>query len=228
MTGDYEFDPAERAAKVAAMVDRVADAVSDPRVLEAMRVIPRDAFVPPQMRRYAFEDAALGIGEDQTISQPLIVGVMTEALRLQGHEHVLEVGTGSGYQAAILARLAGDVVSVEIIDTLRERARATLEALGIENVRVLAASAVVGAPEEGPYDAILVTAAAPAVPDPLVDQLRVGGRLVIPVGSESEQDLLLLSRTAEGVRRTSLGGVRFVPLRGPSGFAGSPGVSWFE
>ncbi len=201
------------------MIRTVARVVRDERVIEAMRAVPRDEFVPPRVRRYAFEDHALPIGEGQTISQPLIVGMMTEAAHLDGHEHVLEVGTGSGYQAAILARLARDVVTVEIVAALREQAARSLDRLAVRNVTVLAAGPVLGAPEQAPFDAILVTAVAPSIPDVLVAQLRVGGRLVIPVGRHADdQELLVVTRTAEGFATGSLGGVRFVPLRGAGGF----------
>lgn len=209
-----------RRAAAEDMLKTVARAVRDPRVLEAMRCVPREEFVPPELRRFAFEDVALAIGEDQSISQPLIVGVMTEALALDGNEHVLEVGTGSGYQAAILARLARDVVTVELLDSLRETAEARLRRFGVTNVTMLPAGPMLGAPERAPYDAIIVTAAAPTVPDALLDQLVVGGRLVIPVGMDPDgQELWLVRRTSMGATRTSLGGVRFVPLRGPGGFA---------
>lgn len=206
------------------MLRTVARTVRDPRVLDAMRAVPRAEFVPLELRRFAYEDAALAIGEDQSISQPLIVGVMTEALALDGKEHVLEVGTGSGYQAAILARLARDVVTVELLDSLREPAEARLRRLGVTNVTTLPAGTTLGAPERAPYDAIIVTAAAPTVAEALLDQLVVGGRLVIPVGKDAEsQELWLVRRTSTGATRTSLGGVRFVPLRGPGGFAsGAP------
>jgi len=209
-------------ANLEAMLARVAEAVRDARVIEAMRAVPRAEFVPPDLRPYAYEDAALPIGYGQTISQPLMVGVMTEALRLEGHERVLEVGTGSGYQAAILARLARDVVTVEIIDALRVQAEATLRRLAITNVRVVPAVAVPGAPQYGPYDAIVVTAAAPVVPPTLLEQLAPDGRLVIPIGPEGDdQELWRLVRTEHGVTSRSLGGVRFVPLRGAGGFASS-------
>ncbi len=212
-------DDRRRGAAIEEMVRHVARVVRDQRVLDAMRVVPRDEFVPPRLRRYAFEDHALPIGEGQTISQPLIVGMMTEAARLDGHEHVLEVGTGSGYQAAILARLARDVVTVEIVATLREQAAATLGRLGVTNVTVLAAESQLGAAHLGPYDAILVTAVAPSVPESLLRQLRVGGRMVVPVGRhDDDQELLVVTKTAEGIETTSLGGVRFVPLRGAGGF----------
>ncbi len=145
---------------------------------------------------------------------------MTEALALDGDEHVLEIGTGSGYQAAILARLAGDVVTVELVDSLRETAEVRLRSLHIKNVETLPAGPVLGAPAHGPYDAIIVTAVAPTVPEALLDQLVVGGRLVIPVGmGADDQELWLLRRTITGTTRRSLGGVRFVPLRGPGGFS---------
>jgi len=212
-------DNSRRRAAVEDMVRTVARVVRDERVLDAMRAVPRDEFVPPRMRRYAFEDHALPIGEGQTISQPLIVGMMTEAARLEGDEHVLEVGTGSGYQAAVLARLARDVVSVEIVAVLREQAAQTLARLGVTNVTVLPAGAELGAPEYGPFDAILVTAVAPSIPEALVRQLRVGGRMVLPVGKRAyDQELLVATRTADGIDTTSLGGVRFVPLRGAGGF----------
>lgn len=212
-------DDQRRRAAIEEMVRHVGRFVRDERVLDAMRVVPRDEFVPPRLRRYAFEDHALPIGEGQTISQPLIVGMMTEAARLDGHEHVLEVGTGSGYQAAILARLARDVVTVEIVATLREHAAATLARLGVANVTVLPADDELGAAQHGPYDAILVTAVAPSLPGSLLAQLRVGGRMVIPVGRHADdQELLVVSKTPEGIETVSLGGVRFVPLRGAGGF----------
>ena len=203
---------------VARMIARVAEEVRDPRVLDAMREVPREQFVPEALRSLAHEDAALGIGGGQTISQPLIVGLMTEAAELKGDERVLEIGTGSGYQAAVLARLAREVVSVERIDELRERAAATLERLGVTNVRCLPAGLVLGAPAEAPFDAILVTAAAPVVPQLLVDQLVDGGRMVIPVGSRWQQDLLRVTKRGEELERRSLGGCRFVPLIGVDAF----------
>ena len=205
------------------MVAAVAEQVSDPHVLRAMREVPREAFVPAQLQRYAYEDTALAIGAGQTISQPRIVGAMTEALALRGDEHVLEVGTGSGYQAALLARLAADVVTVERVDALRLRAQATLARLGVTNVRCLPAVDVLGAPGHAPYDAIVVTAAAPGTPHALLEQLREGGRLVIPVGSRSEQELLVVTKHADGVTQRSLGPCRFVPLLGRDGFPPSGG-----
>lgn len=209
-----------RPATAEDMLKTVARAVRDQRVLEAMRAVPREEFVPFELRRLAYEDAALAIGEGQTISQPLIVGIMTEALALEGNEHILEIGTGSGYQAAILAHLAHDVVTVERLDSLRQAAERRLWSLGIENVATLPAGPALGAPEHAPYDAIIVTAVAPAIPDALLDQLVMGGRLVIPVGAGADdQELWLVQRLSSGPVRKSLGGVRFVPLRGPGGFS---------
>lgn len=204
------------------MVDTVALTVRDERVLEAMRAVPRDRFVPRRLRRLAFGDGALPIGEEQTISQPTIVGMMTEALALTGDEQVLEIGTGSGYQAAVLARLARDVVTVEVYDSLRERAAETLEALGVTNVRCLPAGPELGAPQFAPYDAIIVTAAASEVPPALLAQLRIGGRMAVPVGTRFSQELLAVTRTVDGYTQRTLGGCRFVPLAGPSGFVPPP------
>jgi protein-L-isoaspartate(D-aspartate) O-methyltransferase len=205
------------------MVARVAEEVRDPRVLAAMRTVPRHEFVPDEVRRYAYADEALPIGRGQTISQPLIVGMMTEALALDGSERVLEVGTGSGYQAAVLARLAREVVTVEVVDEMRERAAATLARLGVVNARVLAAGEEPGAPTLAPFDAILVAAAAPAVPPTLLAQLAEGGRLVLPVGERDSQELWLLTRRGGDVDRRSLGGVRFVPLVGRGGYEPTDG-----
>ncbi len=199
--------------------------VRDRRVLDAMRAVPRDEFVPPGVRRHAFDDSALPIGSGQTISQPLIVAMMSEAASLDGDERVLEIGTGSGYQAAVLARLAREVVTVERVGVLRRRARVTLGRLGIRNVRCRVAGAHLGAPDDAPFDAIMVTAAAPDVPETLFDQLADGGRLVIPVGQRTEQELLVVTRRGDRMRRRSLGGCRFVPLIGEGGFpeeGGSP------
>jgi len=200
------------------MLSRVAGEVADERVLRAMREVPREEFVPAELRRFAHHDAALAIGERQTISQPLIVGLMTEALALLGDEHVLEIGTGSGYQAAVLARLAATVVSVERIAVLHRRARDTLQRLGVTNVLCLPDGERPGAPDHAPYDAIIVTAAAPEVPEPLLGQLREGGRLVIPVGSRRQQELLAVTITAAGTEHRTLTACRFVPLLGPGGF----------
>jgi protein-L-isoaspartate(D-aspartate) O-methyltransferase len=205
------------------MVARVAEEVRDPRVLAAMRAVPRHEFVPPEMRRYAYADGALPIGRDQTISQPLIVGMMTEALALDGSERVLEVGTGSGYQAAVLARQPREVVTVEVVQELRERAATTLARLAVANVRLLAGGEQPGAPALAPFDAILVAAAAPAVPPALLAQLADGGRLILPVGAREAQDLWLLTRRGDDAVRRGLGGVRFVPLVGRGGYETAEG-----
>ena len=200
------------------MLRLVARQVRDRRVLAAMRAVPREAFVPPRLRRRAFADGALPIGWGQTISQPLIVAAAAEAAALRGGERALEVGAGSGYQAAVLARLAREVVAVERIEALRRRAAATLARLGVRNVRCLPAGPDSGAPDEAPFDAIVVSAAAPAVPPSLAAQLADGGRLVIPVGTRAEQELLVLTRRGGELRRRSLGRCRFVPLIGKDAF----------
>jgi protein-L-isoaspartate(D-aspartate) O-methyltransferase len=187
--------------------------VSDPRVLAALRKVPRHRFVPQQLRAEAYEDYPLPIGEGQTISQPYIVGLMSELLKLAGGERVLEVGTGSGYQAAILAEVAQEVYSIEIVESLARRATATLRELGSARVHVRAGDGYLGWPEAAPFDAIIVAAAPDHIPQPLVDQLRVGGRLVIPVG-ERYQELLQCEKTPQGLLRKSVIPVRFVPLTG--------------
>ncbi len=208
----------ERPEETERMVRDIGRVVRDERVLAAMRAVPRHLFVPEFARRRAYDDSALPIGSGQTISQPLIVAIMTEALMLAGDERVLEIGTGSGYQTAVLAQLAADVVSVEVVDELRERAAETLARLGVRNTRCLPAGEDLGAPAFAPYDAIIVTAAAPELPRTLIDQLGDGGRIVIPVGSRHEQELVLGRRRDGALDRQSLGGCRFVPLVGPGGF----------
>jgi protein-L-isoaspartate(D-aspartate) O-methyltransferase len=192
--------------------------IRDERVLQMMRDIPRHLFVAPRYRSMAYEDMPLPIGHEQTISQPLMVAMMTQALQLRGHERVLEIGTGSGYQAAILSRLAAVVFSIERIPTLAADARATLAALGIMNVHVLVGDGSLGLPEHGPYDAIVVAAASPKIPPPLVDHLKLGGRLVIPVGDRQEQTLVRLTATRDRPQVERLGGCRFVPLIGRQGW----------
>ncbi|MEW6033931.1 MAG: protein-L-isoaspartate(D-aspartate) O-methyltransferase [Chloroflexota bacterium] len=188
--------------------------IQDKKVIEVMSRIPRELFVPPEIIDMAYEDRPLPIGAGQTISQPYIVALMTEALQLTGSEKVLEVGTGSGYQAAILAEMAGYVVTVERLPQLAEVARRLLEKLGYKNVEVHVAEETLGWEPGAPYDAIMVTAGAPGVPDELVAQLAVQGRMVIPVGSRYDQDLLRVVKTETGVSRESLAGCRFVPLVG--------------
>jgi protein-L-isoaspartate(D-aspartate) O-methyltransferase len=189
-------------------------------VLRAMEQVPRELFVPPDSRHMAYLDIPLGIGEGQTISQPFIVALMTEALGLTGRERVLEVGTGSGYQAAILSLLVprGQVITVERMPLLAEQARNLLGRLGYDNVTVEPTGPTLGAPQRAPFDAIIVTAASPQIPGALIAQLAVGGRLVIPVGTLENQELMQALRTDEGVSVRWLGPCRFVPLIGPDAF----------
>lgn len=192
--------------------------IRDKRVLEAMEEIPRHRFIPASLESRAYEDCPLPIGDGQTISQPFIVAQMTDALGLGGSEKVLEIGTGSGYQTAILCRLSGEVVSVERLPNLLEGARRVLTELGIENVRFRVGDGTAGVPEASPFDRIIVTAASPDVPGALFDQLAEGGIMVIPVGSRWEQDLLRVRKTEGEMRKEYLGGCRFVPLIGQWGF----------
>lgn len=187
--------------------------IRDERVLQAMAEIPRHLFVPEAWRSSAYTDGPLPIGEEQTISQPYIVALMSESLQLQGAETVLEIGTGSGYQAAVLSRLAKQVYSIEIIPQLAETARARLAALGYTNVTVIVGDGNLGWPQASPYEAIMVTAAAPQVPPALLEQLADGGCLVLPVTvNEEEQHLVRLRKRGRKVSREDLGAVRFVPL----------------
>jgi len=192
--------------------------VTDPRVLAAMGKVPRHRFVPHHLGEQSYNDYPLPIGEDQTISQPYIVALMTDALELTGQEKVLELGTGSGYQAAVLAELAAQVFSIERIPSLARTAEHILAGLGYTNVTVRVSDGTMGWPEEAPFDAILVTAGSPQVPPPLVEQLAVGGRLVIPVGDKYTQTLTRVRRTPEGLKHEYLGGCRFVKLIGRHGW----------
>lgn len=187
--------------------------IHDERVLRAMAEIPRHLFVPDRWRSFAYQDGPLPIGEEQTISQPYIVALMSESLELEGTETVLEIGTGSGYQAAVLSRLAKRVYSIEIIPRLAETARARLTALGYSNVTVIVGDGNLGWPQASPYDAIMVTAAAPQIPQALLEQLADGGRMVLPVTvTGNAQELLRLRKNGKTVTRENLGAVRFVPL----------------
>jgi protein-L-isoaspartate(D-aspartate) O-methyltransferase len=185
--------------------------VREPRVLEALRTVPRHRFVPEHLWHAAYDDGPLPIGHGQTISQPYIVAVMTELLAPEPGDVVLDVGTGSGYQAAVLGRLVKQVYSIEIVPALAEEARARLAALGYANVEVITGDGWAGLPAHAPYDGILVAAAPPEVPQALLDQLAEGAKLVIPVG-ESDQDLRVYERTARGIDERTIFGVRFVPL----------------
>jgi protein-L-isoaspartate(D-aspartate) O-methyltransferase len=188
--------------------------VRDKRVLAAMARVPRERFVPPEQQAMAYDDRPLPIGLEQTISQPLIVALMTEALELAGSEKVLEVGTGSGYQAAILAELARDVVTTERLPVLAESAQKTLRSLGYNNIEVKIAEETLGWPKGAPYDAIVVTAGAPRVPSELLLQLKMDGRMVIPVGSRYLQELYKITRRKTRNVVKNLGGCRFVSLIG--------------
>ena len=188
-------------------------------MLDAIEQTRRDLFVPESLQYAAYEDDALPIGEGQTISQPYIVALMTQELRLSGEELVLEIGTGSGYQTAILARLARRVVTIERIESLADMARAVLSEVGVNNVEFVIGDGTLGKPERGPYDRVIVTASARAVPEPLYEQLKPGGRIVAPVGDESSQDLVVLEKTPAGPRLTPLCGCRFVKLIGEAGWA---------
>ena len=192
--------------------------VADERVLGAMERVPRERFVPDGERSFAYADAALPIGEGQTISQPFMVAVICEALALEGGERVLDVGTGSGYQAAVLAELAAEVHTIERVPALAERARAALDAAGYGRVQVHVGDGTLGLEEHAPFGAVAVAAAAPDVPQALYDQLEPGGRLVVPVGGRSGQELEIVTRGAAGpvVRRSVP--CRFVPLVGEGGF----------
>jgi protein-L-isoaspartate(D-aspartate) O-methyltransferase len=192
--------------------------VNDERVLSAMREIPRHLFVPEPYRSAAYQDSPLPIGQGQTISQPYIVAKMTELLAVSPEDTVLEIGTGSGYQAAILGKLAREVITLERIPEVAEMAMKNLESLGISNVRVVVTDGTEGYPEKAPYNAILVTASTPEVPRPLMDQLAEGGRLVAPVGSRDLQELVRLVRKGGDFIRESYGGVVFVPLLGKYGW----------
>ncbi len=206
----------ERTSMVRNQID--ARGVHDARVLEALRRVPRHLFVPDDLQALAYADKALAIGHGQTISQPYMVAIMTAALALTGVELVLEVGTGSGYQAAVLGELAREVVSIERRPELAGAAEERLTALGYRNVRIVVADGSAGYAPSAPYDGIVVTAGAPRVPRPLIDQLADGGRLVIPVGSAYAQDLVVVRREGERLVETMRDPCVFVPLIGEHGW----------
>jgi protein-L-isoaspartate(D-aspartate) O-methyltransferase len=208
---DAEVRRAERLRMVEVQIE--ARGIDDPAVLAAMRAVPRERFVPDSMRPYAYNDGPLRIGYDQTISQPYIVALMTALIRPTPSKRVLEIGTGSGYQAAVLAECAAQVYTIEIVPELGEQAAARLRTLGYENVHTRIGDGFDGWPEAAPFDGIVVTAAPEEVPRPLLEQLAVGGRLVIPLG-RGTQDLMLVTRTGQGYRRESITPVRFVPMTG--------------
>jgi protein-L-isoaspartate(D-aspartate) O-methyltransferase len=213
MSYDYEIERNR-------MVDEqiVYRGVKDLQVLAAMRRVPRHEFMPAALWSQAYTDHALPIGEGQTISQPYIVAFMTELLELTGRERVLEIGTGSGYQAAVLAELCEKVFTVERVKTLADKARAALDRLGYQRVAMKVFDGTYGWKDAGPFDAIIVTAAAPEVPQSLIEQLKEGGRLVVPVGERYSQVLLRIFRTPEGVRRETHIPCVFVPLIGAYGW----------
>lgn len=194
-----------------------ARGITDPRLLAAFRKIPRHLFVPSRVQAEAYADRALPIGAGQTISQPYIVALMTHSLRLQGHERVLEIGAGSGYQTAILAEMALEIFAVERLPVFLDTVRARLEALGCLNVHLTAANGSLGWPERAPFDAILVGAAAPTVPPPLLDQLAEGGRLVLPIGTAHQQQLVQIEKHSGVVTRKDVTSCLFVPLVGEYG-----------
>ena len=193
--------------------------IQDERVLEAMRKVPRHMFVDEALREQAYNDHPLPIAEKQTISQPYVVALMTESLELTGSEKVLEIGTGSGYQSAVLAELADRVFSIERYPDLAYRANSVLQKLGYKKVIIRVGDGSLGWPDDAPFDGIVVTAGTPKIPQPLIDQMAMGGRLVVPVGDRFGQDLILVRRFADGIRKTSLGGVRFVDLVGKWGWS---------
>jgi protein-L-isoaspartate(D-aspartate) O-methyltransferase len=217
--GTSEFDAARHAMLETQLRRR---GLTDAAVLSAMDQVPRHQFVPPEFRHRAYEDAPLPIGEGQTISQPYIVAAMTATLRLKDEERVLEVGTGCGYQSAILARVSKEVFSIEYHADLATTAAVRLERLGYLNVHVHCGDGTHGLPDFAPFDAILVAAAAPAVPVPLLEQLAAGGRMIVPVGDVENQELQLIERAHDAFRTTILEPCRFVPLLGAYGWKESP------
>ena len=210
-------DPYEK--KRQRLVDRIqAKGIDDTDVLSAVASVPRHRFVPEPMRRRAYDDTALPIGFGQTISQPSLQALYLQTLQLGPEDTVLEIGAGSGYQTALLAELAGNVYAVERIEELTQRAREVLDELGYRNIALVTKDGTVGWSKYAPYDAILVGAAAPGVPDPLVEQLKPGGRLLIPVGDRNTQELTLVTRTDEGITEKAVTGCVFVPLVGRFGW----------
>ncbi|HMA81572.1 MAG TPA: protein-L-isoaspartate(D-aspartate) O-methyltransferase [Candidatus Binatia bacterium] len=196
----------------------VARGITDARIIAALRKVPRHLFVDPGIINRAYDDSALPIGEKQTLSQPYMAARMTEALGLTGQEKVLEVGTGSGYQTALLAELCFNVFSVEKLRVLSRKARTLLDHLEYQNIALHVGDGTIGWSEHAPYDAVLVTAGAPSAPKPLLDQLALGGRLVIPVGDEQAQTLLRVTRTHKGFKEEQLGECKFVKLLGKYGW----------
>ena len=204
----------------ARLIKQISSEIKDKRVLDAMSRIPREEFVPEERRYLAYEDKPLPIGHEQTISQPYIIALMTESLKIKGTDKVLEIGTGSGYQTAILAELAAEVISIERIPSLAEQARIVLESLEYKNIKIYLADITLGRPLDAPYDAIMVTAGAPKIPDDLIAQLSIEGRMVIPVGSRYIQELCRITRYPKKNTVENLGGCRFVSLIGKDAWDG--------
>ena len=215
MTGT---DPWESARERMVATQIAARGVGDEQVLAAMRRVPRHLFVPAEVRGSAYSDYPLPIGHGQTISQPYIVAMMTSLLQIQPDDHLLEIGSGSGYQAAVLGILAREVISIERIPEVAQLARKNLADAGITNVTVVIGDGTLGFPGGAPYDGVLITAATPSIPSPLVEQLAEGGRIVAPVGSRDLQELVRLTRKGHDLTRESFGGVVFVPLLGEHGW----------
>ncbi len=201
-----------------------AKGIRDLSVLRAFDEVPRHLFVPTGVRHRAYDDAALPIGSGQTISQPSIHALYLDVLRLTGRERVLEIGTGSGFQTALLARLAAQVFTIERVVALMDRAKEVLRGLAVNNVSYLVGDGTIGWREYGPYDAILVGAGSPTVPQPLVDQLAVGGRLLCPVGAREQQEVVLVTRDISGVTSSVVADARFVPLVGTHGWVDGASV----
>jgi len=214
------MSPYPRADERKIMVEHqiAARGIHDPGVLAAMLEIPRHLFIPPPYDRAAYDDNPLPIGNGQTISQPYIVALMTELLHLKPTDNVLEIGAGSGYQAAIISRLVRKLTTIERIAAIAELARTNLKSLGIDNVVVFEGDGTTGYPKNAPYKGIIITAATPTVPQPLIDQLADGGTLVAPVGGRDVQDLITIHKQGRSVIQESHGGVRFVPLIGQHGW----------
>lgn len=215
MTGT---DPWESARERMVATQIAARGVGDEQVLAAMRRVPRHLFVPAEVRGSAYSDYPLPIGHGQTISQPYIVAMMTSLLQIQPDDRLLEIGSGSGYQAAVLGILAREVISIERIPEVAQLAKKNLDDAGITNVTVVIGDGTLGFPGGAPYDGVLITAATPSIPSPLVEQLAEGGRLVAPVGSRDLQELVRLTRKGHDLTRESFGGVVFVPLLGEYGW----------
>jgi protein-L-isoaspartate(D-aspartate) O-methyltransferase len=213
MTADYV-----RARERMVQEQLVKRGIKDPRVLRAMAKVPRHLFIEGELWDRAYDDHPLPIGASQTISQPYIVALMAEALELKGAERVLEVGTGSGYEAAVLAELCGEVFSVEAVEDLALKARALLSSLGYLNISVLVGDGTLGWEEHAPYDAVVVSAAAPGIPRPLLEQLKLPGYVVLPMGEKALQSLVRIRKDGKGIREEYLGECRFVKLRGEYGW----------